>query len=174
MENEIWKDVTGFEGLYQVSNFGNVKSFRKWQRASCPDEYILKHFINNKDYHQVMLYKDGIKKKFLVHRLVAQEFVPNPNNLPHVNHLDENKHNNSASNLEWCTPLANNCYGTAKFRKMRTIGYKVEQRLITGHLIATYESTSIAQEITGISRKEICACIRGDLSSAGGFVWTKP
>jgi hypothetical protein len=121
-----------------------------------------------------MLYKNGSKKKFLVHRLVAQAFIENKNNFPHINHIDENIENNSVENLEWCTAKYNNCYGTGKFRRMLSSGTPVEQRLINGQLLATYTTTTIAQEITGISRKEICACMRGDLQSAGGYIWTKP
>ena len=172
--DEIWKDVEGYEGFYQVSTLGRVKSFCRWKRASCPEEYILKHAVNNRGYHQVMLYKNGEKKKFLVHRLVAMAFLPNPNCYPHINHIDENVENNCADNLEWCTAQYNNCYGTGKFRRMLTSGRPVEQRLINGQLLATYTTTTIAQEITGISGKEISACVRGDLQSAGGYVWTKP
>lgn len=171
---ELWKSIKDFEGLYEISNLGRVKSLRKWKRASCPDEYILKPYQNNRGYLLVTLYKKSGKRKFLVHRLVADAFIDNPHNLPHINHIDENVSNNRADNLEWCTPMYNNCYGTAKFRRMITIGYPVEQRLINNTLIATYTSVSIAQEITGISRTEITACIRGDLASAGGFIWTKP
>lgn len=171
---EIWKDICGYEGLYQVSNCGRVKSFRKWKRASCPEEYVLKHSLNNGGYHFVTLYTGGGRKKILVHRLVAEAFIPNPDGLPHINHIDEDKGNNRADNLEWCTPQYNNCYGTAKFRKMLTLGSPVEQRLINGELLATYRTSTIAQSITGISRKVICACIRGEIQSAGGFIWTKP
>lgn len=169
--NEIWKDIDGYEGLYQVSNFGRIKSLQKWKRASCPDEYILKPNKNNSGYYQVMLYNHTSRKKLLVHRLVAKAFVSNPDNLPHINHIDENKTNNHSDNLEWCTPKYNNCYGTAKFRQMLTTGKPVEQRLINGQLLATYVTTSIAEQITGISRKEISACTRGDIASAGGFIW---
>ena len=171
--NEIWKDISGYEGLYQVSNLGRVKSFQKWKRASCPEEFILSPSLSNNGYLQVTLYKQKKRKKLLVHRLVAEGFVRNPDNLPHVNHIDENTKNNRADNLEWCTPQYNNCYGTAKFRAMITTGTPVEQRLINNQLIAIYISTSIAQEITGISRKEISACLRGALDSAGGFIWCK-
>lgn len=171
---EIWKDIKGYEGLYQVSTFGRVKSFCRRKRASCPEEYILRHAVNNRGYHQVMLYKNGSKKKFLVHRLVAQAFIENKNNFPHINHIDENIENNSVENLEWCTAKYNNCYGTGKFRRMLSSGNPVEQHLINGQLLATYTTTTIAQEITGISRKEICACMRGDLQSAGGYIWTSP
>lgn len=171
--NEIWKDIKGYEGLYQISNWGEVKSFQKWKKAGCPSEYILRHALLKNGYHTVMLYKGGTKKKFLVHRLVASAFIPNPYNLPHINHIDEDVSNNRADNLEWCTPLYNNCYGTARFRAMITSGTPVVQKLINGQVLAIYITTTVAQEITGISRKEIAACVRGDLATAGGFVWEK-
>lgn len=171
--NEIWKDIKGYENLYQVSNLGRIKSFRQWKRASCPDEFILKNTIANNGYCQVTLYKNTKRKKFLVHRLVANAFIPNPQNLPHINHKDENRTNNNADNLEWCTPLYNNCYGTARFRAMLTSGFPIEQCLINGQWLATYATTSIAAQMTGISTNEISACIRGDLHSAGGFIWQK-
>ena len=171
---EIWRDIAGYEGIYQVSNLGRVKSFHKWKRAACPDEYILKVDSNNKGYQQVMLYKNHTRHKVLVHRLVAMAFIPNPDNLPHINHIDENIQNNRMDNLEWCTPSYNNCYGTAKFRALITRTGAVEQRLISGQLLATYVSTAVAQEITGIKSREIAACLRGELKSAGGFIWTRP
>ena len=171
---EQWKDITGYEGLYQVSSKGRVRSFRKWKRAGCPDEYILKPTPNNRGYHMVTLYSGTERHKYLVHRLVAEAFLPNDSGLPQVNHIDENVGNNSVENLEWCTAMYNNCYGTARFRTMVTKGQPVEQRLINGQLLATYISTAVAMEITGISRKEIAECVRGKLKSAGGFVWTRP
>ena len=101
---EIWKDIEGYEGLYQVSNLGRVKSIYGW----CGNRFvkrtkILKLKINNKGYTKVYLYKNKKSKMFFVHRLVAMAFVPNPNNLPQVNHKDGNKLNNSIGNLEWCT-----------------------------------------------------------------------
>lgn len=168
---EIWRDVSDYEGLYQVSNLGRVKSFRKWKRARCPDEYILNSSVNNSGYHVVTLYNGKSKRKFLVHRLVAQAFVENPFSFQNVNHKDEDKNNNTAYNLEWCTVQYNNCYGTAKFRAMLTVGTPVEQRLSSGELLATYRTSTIAEKITGISKKEIMACVRGKLHSAGGFIW---
>ena len=109
---EIWKDIEGYEGLYQVSNKGRVKSLgnNKTRR-----EKILQPSENHKGYLRISLYKNGKQKKFLVHRLVAEAFLPNPNNLPQVNHkIDDFEHrsDNRVENLEWCTAEYNNNYGT--------------------------------------------------------------
>lgn len=121
-ENEIWKDVAGFEGLYQVSNFGNVRSVTRTITRSDGKVYVkqgkqLKSFVTNRGYEYVML-NDCNRKQHLktVHRLVAQAFISNPNNLPIVNHKDENKLNNAASNLEWCTHAYNNVYNDVNKR----------------------------------------------------------
>ena len=104
---EIWKDIQGYEGLYRVSNLGRVKSFHKAK------EHILSPGKDKDGYFQVQLYKNGINKMRKVHRLVAQAFISNPNNLPQINHKDENKQNNNVDNLEWCTNEYNHNYGTA-------------------------------------------------------------
>ena len=124
MEEEVWKDVVGYEGLYQVSNLGRVKSlgFDKWHKGR-----ILKQsFDSKRNYLFVGLHKDGKIKQKNVHRLVAETFIPNPDNLPCVNHKDEDKTNNfvfvnkdgsvdlNKSNLEWCTVAYNTNYGMLK------------------------------------------------------------
>lgn len=103
MSNEIFKDIEGYEGLYQVSNLGNIKSLH------CNKEKILKPTIrsNNYKYYFVGLLKDGKRKYFAVHRLVAMMFIPNPSNYEQVDHLDGNKLNNNVKNLEWVTPKEN-------------------------------------------------------------------
>ena len=106
MKKEYWKSVVGYEGLYMVSNWGRVKSIKFGK------ERILKPVTNSSGYLLVGLYKNNIEKKYSVHRLVAEAFIPNPYNLPQVNHKDENKQNNVVSNLEWCTHEYNNTYGT--------------------------------------------------------------
>ena len=168
---ELWMDIKGFEGIYQVSNLGRVKSFHEWKRASCPKEFILKSTLANNGYCQVTLYKDTKRKKYLVHRLVAEAFIPNPDGLPHINHKDENPENNAADNLEWCTPLYNNRYGTAKFRSMLSRGKRINQHLINGQWIATYINPTVASEITGVRQKNITACASGFLQTGGGFIW---
>ena len=111
---EIFKEIEGYEGLYEVSNLGNIRSLRK--------NIILKPALNQ-GYLQVNLVKDGITKVFLVHRLVAQAFIPNPNNLPLVNHKDYVKDNNNVENLEWCDSKYNNNYGTRN-QRLRISMYK--------------------------------------------------
>lgn len=105
---EIWKDIKGYEGKYQVSNYGSVKTLN-YRRTGTARLLIPK---NDKGYLAVGLYKNGKRKMFLIHRLVAEAFIPNPENLPQVNHIDEDKTNNYVENLEWCTQSYNNNYGT--------------------------------------------------------------
>ena len=111
-EAEIWKDVKGYEGLYQVSNLGNVKSLVGWNgKRYIERERILKktvHLACGNYYREIVrLTKDMKGKNFKVHRLVAEAFLPNPNNLPQVNHIDGNTFNNNVNNLEWCTNREN-------------------------------------------------------------------
>lgn len=106
---EIWKDIEGYEGLYQVSNKGRVKSLN-YKRTG--KEGILSSSPTSSGYLIVNLCKNKKQKPFYIHRLVAKAFLPNPNNLPQVNHKDENKENNTVYNLEWCTAKYNNNYGT--------------------------------------------------------------
>ena len=110
MEKEIWKDIEGYEGRYQISNRGNVKSLNYNHNGK---EKILKPIINNKHgYAYVGLHLEGKTKNYYIHRLVAIAFIPNPDNLPEVNHRDENKENNTVENLEWCDRAYNCNYGT--------------------------------------------------------------
>jgi hypothetical protein len=111
LEGEIWKDIEGYEGLYEISNMGRVKALPKWGGCIFKKERLLKTHDNGKQYLYVDLYNDGKRKKDYIHRLVAKAFVDNPNNYPHINHIDENKSNNTYSNLEWCTPKYNCNYG---------------------------------------------------------------
>lgn len=107
---EEWKDVPNYEGLYQVSNLGRIKSLR--DKNGKAREKILKLKLSKFGYYQICLCKNGKQKWYFVHRLVALAFIPNPNNLPQINHIDENKTNNYVENLEWCTSKYNSNYGT--------------------------------------------------------------
>ena len=121
---EIWKDIEGYEGIYQVSNFGNVKSlsrlthFENTHKSGyrLTKERILKSGVGSNGYSSVVLRKDGKSRTFMVHRLVALTFIPNLENLPEINHKDENKQNNHINNLEWCSHIYNGNYGTSKER----------------------------------------------------------
>lgn len=109
MCTELWRPISGYEGLYYISNLGRVKSEITHK--------ILKPRNSTHDYDRVRLYKNHKPKEFFVHKLVAQAFIPNPNNYPQVNHKDENKVNNCVDNLEWCTHKYNMNYGTCQKRK---------------------------------------------------------
>lgn len=168
--NEIWKDIEGFEGFYQISNAGRVKSLCQPKQYHKPKENILKPSISNTGYYQVTLYKNTKRKKFLVHRLVALAFIPNPNDYPHINHKDENKLNNSVENLEWCTALYNNRYGTAKVRSIETKRKPVVQLTLDGTVIAKYYSLTIASELLGFDKSHIRKCCKtGGIGY--GYLW---
>lgn len=118
---EIWKDIEGYEGLYQVSNKGRIRNIRHNKNK------ILKPILHVR-YYQITLSKNNIRTQYRVHRLVAQAFVPNPKNLPHINHKDENRLNNNAENLEWCDATYNNRYGTKGQRISKSkMGHLVTQ-----------------------------------------------
>ena len=159
--DEIWKDKKDYEGHYQVSNFGRVKSIKFGK------ERILKPLTNSSGYLCVNLYKNGIIKTYLVHRLVAEIFLPNPNNYKEVNHKDEDKSNNIVSNLEWCDRCYNNNYGTRteKFSK------KVYQYTLDGQFVKEWPSTCECGR-NGYSQSSVSACCRDELKTYKGFIWS--
>lgn len=120
MTEEIWRPIEGYEGLYEVSSYGRVKSVDRYDNNNHFRKSELMNFFYVGGYLRVVFSKNGIVKKYLVHRLVAQAFIPNPDNLPQVNHKDENKTNNNVDNLEWCDAKYNRNYGTAKIRGKET------------------------------------------------------
>ena len=129
-----WRDVVGYEGLYKVSTEGNIKSIRR--------NKILSQDTNQDGYKRVQLYKNKASKNYSVHRLVAQAFIPNPDNLPQVNHKDEDKSNNCVSNLEWITPKDNCNYGTRNRKVALSKNKPVLQLSLEGDLIREWESAS--------------------------------
>lgn len=104
MTTEIYKDVLGYEGIDQVSNLGNVKRINYKRNKN---DYILKQFYNVRGYYQIGLYINNKQKYYYVHRLIAQAFIPNPNNYPIINHINGIKSDNRINNLEWCTHTHN-------------------------------------------------------------------
>ena len=154
MNNEIWKDIPGYENLYQISNLGRVKSLsRKWS----PKENILKAKGGAEIYLHVSLWKNRKSTHLYIHKCVAQVFIPNPNNFKYVNHKDENKKNNVISNLEWCDAKYNANYGTRNIRisnkQKNNIAksYPVLQYDLSGNFISEYPSIMEAHRQTGFS-----------------------
>lgn len=170
---EIWKDVKGFEGLYQVSNYGNVKSKRT----------ILKPSTRKDGRKQVVLSKNGKKSTFKIHRLVAIAFIENPLNLKEINHKDEDPANNNVNNLEWCDRMYNQHYGTAIERMSKSmigkalgsksvLSKKLYQFTLNGEFIKEWESLYDANRTLKISPYNICSCCSGKRISAGGYKWS--
>jgi hypothetical protein len=122
-------------------------------------------------YRGVTLCKDGVQYKKAVHRLVAEAFIPNPGNLPEINHIDEDKQNNRVDNLEWCDRKYNNTYGTAKIRAAVTQGKPVLQLDTQGNIINGWPSMGLAACFTGASEGGISACCRGEMKTSGGYGW---
>ena len=126
MNEEIWKPIEGYEGLYEVSNTGRVRSFDRYVKYSNGQIHLHKGKVlspikDTDGYLQVVLHCNGKCKTIKVHRLVAQAFIPNPDNLPQINHKDEDKLNNCVENLEWCTAKYNINYGTRNIRRRETL-----------------------------------------------------
>lgn len=166
MKREIWKDVVGYEGLYQVSNYGKIKSFHK--RKSFPK---MINVYAKRGYYQIGLRKKGKRKFFQVHRLVAEAFVPNPNNFPVVNHKDENKLNNYFENLEWCTVSYNNTYGSRIKNVVNKTGKKVLQYNMQKEFIKEFPSLSEAARSTNTNLSNISACCHGKYKKANNYIW---
>lgn len=163
--DEIWCPIKGYEGIYEVSDQGRVRSLKFGK------ERILKPGRNPKGYILVHLYKNREKKWYLVHRLVALAFIPNPDNLPQVNHKDENPSNNKVENLEWCDCKYNNNYGTRNQRQAEKISKPVLQLTKSGELVREWKSTRDAERNLGFNHGNISSCCTGKCKSAYGFIW---
>lgn len=168
---EVWKPVKGYEGLYLVSNLGRVKSLDK----ICPYRLpgftmlrkgrILKPNLKPTGYYECSLTKDGKLKSFRVHRLVAESFIPNPNNYETINHINEIKADNRVENLEWCTVKRNiECYHE---NRIQLYQYTKEGKLLKVWQSATKAAISINGDKTGIQH-----CCKGKLKTYKGYIWT--
>ena len=155
---EKWKPIIGFEEHYEVSSFGRVRNKHT--------NYLLKPIKCSNGYFKVCL-TYSTKKYALIHRLVATAFLPNPFNLPCVNHIDENKGNNNIENLEWCTVQYNVTYGKNTLVRNHT----VYQYSMDNKLIKKWDSLKEASEFLGITYQGISRCCRGLRKSHGGYKW---
>ena len=150
------KDVVGYEGLYAVTSCGKIWSYRR--------QKFLEPSTNKKGYFQVVLYKNGKPKTHKVHRIVAEAYIPNLDNLPQINHKDENKTNNCLQNLEWCDAKYNNNYGTRNEKLKKPI----LQFDLNGDFIREWSSaTDVGREV----KSNICRCLNGRRPTAYGSIW---
>ena len=163
--NEIYKDIQGYEGKYQVSNLGNVKSLHY---NNTNKEKVLKTVLHKDGYLFVSL---GYGKTRAIHRLVAETFLPNPDNMPVVNHKDENKQNNSVDNLEWCSYEYNSNYGTNAERIAKNESKPINQYDLQGNFIKSWNSGTEIKRTLGYSNGNICNCCRGKQKTAYGYKW---
>lgn len=177
---EIWKDIEGYEGRYQVSNLGRVKSLAREYKTGANQatirmgEKVMKQKVRPNKYCLVTLRRDGVVCDAYVHRLVAEAFIPNPTNRPQVNHRDENPSNNKVDNLEWCTPLENVRYGTGIARSVSKRCKPVVQKTLDGEIVKIWDSIAEAGDsfIPIQGRKNICnALSQPDKKTAYGFYW---
>ena len=175
MKNEEWRDVVGYECLYQVSDQGRVKSLErkvpKRNGERTVKERILKPITDRYGYLIVCLCAGGKQKMFKVHRLVCQAFHKNPENKLCVNHIDENKTNNAASNLEWSTYEENNNHGTHNERMAKTQSKPVGQYTRDGELVKVWASVSEAGRRAGFDRGTISSVANGKRKTHKGFIW---
>lgn len=176
MQEEIWKDAPGYEGLYQVSTKGNVASLNynhTGRRA------LRVPRVGKGGYLYVVLHKNGTSKTMKIHRLVAITFIPNPSNLPQINHRDENKLNNNVENLEWCDSSYNNKYGNRPRKVLdaykRNGSIKAERPVVkldkSGIIIAEFISISEAARQSGVRRESIRDCVLGRQHTCVGYFW---
>lgn len=164
MKKEYWKPVVGYEGLYEVSNWGRVKSLKFGK------ERILKLFKDTSGYLCVKLCKNTNKCQFKVHRLVAEAFLPNPDNLPCVNHKDECKTNNNVNNLEWCNSKYNINFGTRNEKVSKKLSKPVLQYTLDGQFVREWPSTMECGR-NGYNQGNVAACCNGKLKTYNGFIW---
>lgn len=190
-EHEIWRPVVGYEGLYEVSNLGRVRSMGHYvtQNGNCGTPFtrfykgrIIHATCSHNGYEALTLSNGSKRESKSVHRLVAEAFIPNPENLPQVNHKNEVKNDNRAENLEWCTVAYNVTYGHRTEKAARARSKPVLQITRGGTVVASFLSIHSAAEETGIYYRNIYAVAnrtkrfdkskRGNTrKTAGGFVW---
>ena len=177
---EIWKDIQGFEGIYKVSNLGNVLSLNYRKQGYSK---LLTPKCNNCGRLWVELRNNGVVKQYLIHRLVAMAFIPNLNNYPEINHIDENPKNNKVTNLEWCTREYNIRYYCEHHKKQKREvrnyskkyqnrkNLKVNQYTKNGEFIRVWDNARQVFNHKGWSDWSISECCRNKRKTAYGFIW---
>lgn len=175
MIKEEWLDIVGYEGRYQVSNLGNVKSLRRYRAGKRGAPTIIQERIlkcsHGKNGYLVVSLRDGKScKQFPVHRLVAIAFIPKPVECDQINHIDEDKENNCVSNLEWCTQEYNNSYGTRLERCSKSIGKPIVGT--NGETVLHFDSARHAARELGLDASSITAACKGRLKTSGGYSWS--
>ena len=171
---ETWKDIKDFEGIYQISTLGRVKrNKRKTRDGRNLKEKYMRPYTDWNGYFKVTLTNKKVTKHFFVHRLVANAFIPNPNDLSQINHKDENKQNNCVDNLEWCTRLYNMNYGSTQEKKAKKSRKQVNQYDLNGIFIKKWNSIKEASNSLGINHANISSCCKNKYGrrSSGGFMW---
>lgn len=181
LPGEIWLPVKGFEGYYEVSNMGRVKSLDVYRT----DKNGFKRFHKGKlislvekseGYIEIMLYGSTVKRKNKrVHIMVAEAFIPNPDpiNFDQVNHKNEIKNDNRAENLEWCDSTYNNNYGTKKQRAAEKFIKGVIAKNAKGEIVGVYKSQKQAARLTGANYENISMCLHGRRKTTGGLYWER-
>ena len=182
-DEEIWKDVKGYEGIFKISNTG--KLIRVKNSPNMPDNNVLKGEVTKFGYRQYHMRLKGVSKRLKAHRLVAEAFIPNPNNLPQVNHIDGDKLNNNVKNLEWCDQKHNNRHALAtglreidmqQVRNMHKTMAKKQQRKVNqldlnGNLIKQFDSMNGAADYFGGHSSNIRRVCKGKGKTAFGYKW---
>lgn len=188
-DKEVWVDVRDYEGQYQISNFGRVKSLRrkvkntKYSFREIPEK-ILKYFISGSGYPTVSLLSSQKKKNFSIHRLVAEAFIPNPEDKPCVNHKNSIRDDNSVSNLEWCTHSENILHGykdgnmvaprsqlgkSGRLHHASKVVYKYD---LEYNFLSEYESANIAAKINNTTSGSISSVCNGKFKSLHGYIYS--
>lgn len=177
---EIWKEIVGYEGRYEVSSFGRIRSIGRYIDRKDGSRIYLKSKILKQQIkygagklvrYQVNLY-NGIKNNMLlVSRIVAMAFIPNPDNLPQVNHIDENPSNNHVENLEWCTGYYNMTYGTRIERTIKSMQKKVNVYDLNNNFITSFESMKEAAAKLNCDNSSITKVCKGKVSQHKGYIF---
>ena len=182
MQNEIWKDIPGYAGLYQISNAGHIRAYSKMRGPVLLRAKNLQSRVNKHGYLQKTLVNENGRKTWDIHRLVALTFIPNPENKPCIDHINTNRTDNRVENLRWVTYSENNRNPITLAKQRQRIGpmagkygelhprsVRVSQYAKDGTFLRSYGSIAEAKRKTGINN--IWFCLSGKRKTAGGFIW---